>query len=198
MKTCVYTAVAVVAGTLLSGCGDPNSSTTTSGVSPAPVTNSVSVQPEQPAGSGTIASAVLSPASGSQVKGTVTFIREGTKTRVEAKITGLTPGSHGFHIHEKGDCSAADATSAGGHFNPTGASHGGPDDANRHAGDFGNLEADNTGSADYTKTFDNLSFTGDGSIIGKAVIIHGGADDLKTQPSGNAGSRVACGVIEQK
>lgn len=197
MKTCIYPAVGLLTGMILSGCGEQPSSTTATGTA-VTATNPVVTRSADATATGIIASAVLSPASGSKVQGTVTFVREGTKTRVEAKITGLTPGSHGFHIHEKGDCSAPDATSAGGHFNPTGASHGGPDDANRHAGDFGNLEADNTGSVDYTKTFDNLSFTGDGSIIGKAVIVHGGADDLKTQPSGNAGNRVACGVIEQK
>jgi Cu-Zn family superoxide dismutase len=197
MKTRFYTAVVIVAGIgmVAGGCSEPSAPTPSE---PAPTTNSVSTPSSQPTTDGSIASVVLSPASDSKVQGTVTFIRQGTKTRVEAKVTGLTPGSHGFHIHEKGDCSAADGSSAGGHFNPTGASHGGPDDASHHAGDLGNLEADNTGSADYTKTFDNLAFDGDASIIGKAVIVHGGADDLKSQPSGNAGNRVACGVIERK
>src|SRR5262245_59034645 len=89
-----------------------------------------------------LAMAVLAPASGSKVRGTVNFIQDNDKVRVEAIINGLTPGKHGFHIHEKGDCSAPDASSAGGHFNPAGTPHGGPDGHQRHVGDFGNVEAD--------------------------------------------------------
>jgi Cu-Zn family superoxide dismutase len=108
------------------------------------------------------------------------------------------PGPHGFHIHEKGDCSAADASSAGGHFNPTGKPHGGPDSDARHAGDFGNIEADATGNARYSRTFSDLTLDGESSIIGKAIIVHQKADDLKTQPSGDAGGRIGCGVIARK
>jgi superoxide dismutase, Cu-Zn family len=143
----------------------------------------------------TRAVANLSPASNSEVKGTVTFIREGSTTLVEATLSGLTPGLHGFHIHEKGDCSAPDAASAGGHFNPTGMPHAGPEAHDRHVGDFGNIEADASGNARFSKIFSNLQFEGAASIIGKAVIVHAKADDLKTQPSGDAGGRVACGVI---
>lgn len=145
-----------------------------------------------------VATAWLSAASGSNVRGLVNFICEGDKVRVYASVSGLTPGKHGFHIHEKGDCSAPDASSAGGHFNPTGMHHGGPDDTQRHVGDFGNLEADASGNAHYSKVFSNLSLEGDSSIIGKAVIVHAQPDDMKTQPTGNAGGRVACGVIEKK
>jgi Cu-Zn family superoxide dismutase len=142
--------------------------------------------------------AVLSPASGSNVRGTVTFTRENDKVRVDATISGLAPGKHGFHIHEKGDCSAPDASSAGGHFNPTGMQHGGPGDTQRHVGDFGNLEADAGGNAKYSQAFSNLMLDGDASIIGKAIIVHEKADDMKTQPTGDAGGRVACGVIAKK
>lgn len=145
-----------------------------------------------------VAMATVAPASGSNVRGTVSFIREKDGIRVEANFTGLTPGKHGFHIHEKGDCSAPDGSSAGGHFNPAGMAHGGPADPNRHAGDFGNVEADASGKATYSRTFSDLKLEGNASIIGRAVIVHAKADDLKTQPSGDAGGRVACGVIEKK
>lgn len=146
-----------------------------------------------------IASVLLSSASGSNVRGIVNFIRQADgRVRVYASVSGLTPGKHGFHIHEKGDCSASDASSAGGHFNPTGMPHAGPHDAQRHVGDFGNLEADASGTAHYSKVFSNLPFEGDNSVIGRAVIVHAAADDFKTQPTGNAGGRVACGVIERK
>ena len=144
------------------------------------------------------AMAVLTPASGSKVQGVVNFFQEFGQLRVEANFTGLTPGEHGFHIHEHGDCSAPDASSAGGHFNPAGMVHGGPMVANRHVGDFGNLKADGSGRARYSRVISNLKLKGDASIIGKAIIVHERADDLKTQPSGDAGGRVACGVIEMK
>jgi len=146
----------------------------------------------------TRAVANLSPASNSQVRGTVTFIRQGSVTLVEATLSGLTPGLHGFHIHEKGDCSAPDASSAGAHFNPGGMPHGGPDSPERHVGDFGNIEADASGNAQFSKVFTNLQYEGAASIIGKAVIVHAKADDLTTQPSGDAGGRMACGVINLK
>jgi len=160
--------------------------------------STTSVAPAKTNQAAVVAMAVLSPASGSSVHGTVYFIRENNKIRVEASVSGLTPGGHGFHIHEKGDCAAPDASSAGGHFNPTGMHHGGPDQNNRHVGDFGNIEADASGNAKYSRTFADLMIEGNASIIDKAVIVHAKADDLKTQPSGDAGSRVACGVINKK
>lgn len=146
-----------------------------------------------------IATVWLSAASSSNVRGLVNFIRQSDgRVRVYASVTGLTPGKHGFHIHEKGDCSAPDASSAGGHFNPTGMPHGGPHDTQRHVGDFGNLEADESGTAHYSRVFSDIPFDGDRSVIGRAVIVHAQPDDMKTQPTGNAGGRVACGVIERK
>jgi Cu-Zn family superoxide dismutase len=144
------------------------------------------------------ARAELNPASGSNVRGTVDFFETSGGVRVVAKVSGLTPGQHGFHIHEKGDCSAPDASTAGGHFNPTGAKHGGPNDAERHAGDFGNLTADASGNARLELMSSAISFNGANSIIGKGVIVHANPDDLKSQtPSpGNAGPRVACGNIQ--
>lgn len=143
----------------------------------------------------TRAIAVLHPTEGSQVRGTITFTQVGKDIKVVADIEGLTPGNHGFHIHEFGDCSAKDGTSAGGHFNPATMPHGGPADTQRHVGDLGNLEAGADGKAHLEWTDTKLSFTGNQSILGRGVIVHANADDLKTQPTGNAGGRLACGVI---
>jgi Cu-Zn family superoxide dismutase len=147
------------------------------------------------AGETTKAIAVLHPASGSKVTGTVTFTMTGDTVQVVADITGLTPGKHGFHIHEKGDCSAADASSAGAHFNPTAHKHGGPMTADRHEGDLGNIEADASGKA-HLDWKGKMSLSGAKSIIGKSVVVHEKEDDLKTDPSGNSGARQACGAIE--
>jgi Cu-Zn family superoxide dismutase len=114
--------------------------------------------------------------------------------RVEVDLNGATTGIHGFHIHETGDCSAPDATSAGAHFNPSGAPHGSMSTAT-HAGDFGNLTADSSGRIN--TEFSTRSITvapGDRSVLGKAVLLHASPDDLTSQPSGNSGARVACGV----
>jgi Cu-Zn family superoxide dismutase len=142
----------------------------------------------------TKATATLEPKSESKVTGVVTFTKTGAETRVVADIENLTPGKHGFHIHEKGDCSAADASSAGGHFNPTHQHHGGPTGTERHAGDLGNIEADASGKAHLDWT-GKLSLRGSDSIIGKSVVVHEKADDLKTDPAGNSGARIACGEI---
>ncbi len=139
--------------------------------------------------------AVLRPTEGSEVEGVVQFTRTAEGIRIEATVSGLTPGRHGFHIHAWGDCSAPDATSAGGHFNPTGQSHGAPDSPTRHVGDLGNLEAGENGLASYSRVDTVVAFSGPRSIIGRAVIVHAAEDDLTSQPTGNAGGRLACGVI---
>jgi superoxide dismutase, Cu-Zn family len=140
--------------------------------------------------------AVLHPTAGNKVSGTVTFAEEADGVRVHADLTGLTPGKHGFHVHEFGDCSAPDLASAGGHFNPTNKPHAGPDDAERHVGDMGNIEADSSGAAKLDYVDHEISLTNDQrSIIGRSVIVHAKADDLKSQPSGDSGARIACGVI---
>lgn len=140
--------------------------------------------------------AQLNPTQGSNAKGKVSFTKVDNGIRVVADISGLTPGKHGFHIHEKGDCSAPDATSAGGHFNPYSTPHGAMNADQRHVGDFGNLVADEKGNAHADFVDVRISFQGLASILGKAVIVHAQPDDLVSQPSGNAGARVACGVIE--
>jgi len=140
--------------------------------------------------------AMLAAASGSNVSGTIQFREVDGGVEVTADVAGLTPGDHGWHVHEKGDCSAPDASSAGGHFNPSGHPHGAPDAAQRHEGDFGNLTAGDDGKATKTFVMKGISL-GDGanSVVGKGFIVHEKADDLTTQPTGNAGGRVACGVI---
>lgn len=143
----------------------------------------------------TKAVAVLHGTKGNDVSGTVTFLKEGGQIKVTADITGLKPGKHGFHIHQYGDCSADDGSSAGGHFNPDNIKHGAPGDSVRHVGDLGNIEADQNGNAHFEWSDDLLSFSGPHSIIGRGVIVHAGEDDLTSQPTGNAGPRVACGVI---
>jgi Cu-Zn family superoxide dismutase len=140
--------------------------------------------------------AVLHPTAGSKVSGTVTFTEVADGVQVWAEITGLTPGNHGFHVHEFGDCSAADATSAGAHFNPTHEPHAGPDAAERHVGDMGNIETDASGKAKLEYVDHQISLTNDErSVIGRSVVVHAKADDLNSQPAGDSGARVACGVI---
>ena len=143
----------------------------------------------------TKATAQLESKSSSQVTGTVTFTKVGDEVQVVADIQNLKPGKHGFHIHEKGDCSAPDAASAGAHFNPTMKHHGGPANLDHHTGDLGNIEADASGKA-HLDWKGKLSLTGKDSIIGKSVVVHEKEDDLKTDPSGNSGARVACGAIK--
>ena len=155
-------------------------------------------QSGEPSGDPERAVAELSPRSGSDVTGEVVFTedRATEAVRLRVQVNGLSPGKHGFHIHARGDCSAGDASTAGGHYNPDGFRHGSPENAEHHAGDLGNLTAGENGAVDTTMTFDHLALSGDESIIGRAVIVHGAADDFTSQPSGDAGERVGCGVIE--
>jgi Cu-Zn family superoxide dismutase len=139
--------------------------------------------------------AVLVPTQGNDVRGTVKFTKVAGGVRVVADITGLKPGEHGFHIHEFGDASSADGMAAGGHFNPAKENHGAPTAAVRHAGDLGNIKADANGRATLDQVDAKLSLDGAASIIGRAVVVHANPDDLTTQPTGNAGGRVAVGVI---
>ena len=140
----------------------------------------------------------LGPLKGYDVRGTVVFTKVDGGIKIVADVEGLTPGKHGFHVHEFGDCSSPDGSSAGGHFNPEGVKHGGPNDAVRHVGDMGNLVAGKDGKAHYEWVDSLMTFSGPHNIIGRSVIIHAGADDLTSQPSGNAGPRAACGVIKME
>lgn len=143
------------------------------------------------------AQAVLKAPKGSKLKGMIHFTEENGKMKIETMVDGIKPGPHGFHIHEKGDCSAADFSSAGGHFNPHQGTHADHNTPGRHVGDLGNLIADNKSKAYTTLIVDGMTMKpGAESIIGKSVIIHKDKDDLKSQPAGNSGPRIACGIIE--
>lgn len=142
------------------------------------------------------ARAVLNPTKGNRAQGYVTFKQVEGGVLIVADVDYLEPGKHGFHIHEYGDCSAPDGSSAGGHFNPKNTKHGAPDAVERHVGDLGNLAADGKGHAHYERVDTVISLEGPDSIIGRSVIVHANADDYHTQPTGNAGGRIACGVIE--
>ena len=153
-----------------------------------------SVPPDAPK-----ATANLEPTKGSSVRGTANFVQIGDKVRVTANVTGLKPnGEFGFHIHEAGDCSSGDGMSAKGHFNPHGKPHGHQGSAERHAGDMPSLKSDAGGNASLTVDLDLITVApGPGSVVGRGLIVHVQPDDFKTQPTGNAGARSACAVIQR-
>ncbi|MCX7960921.1 MAG: superoxide dismutase family protein [Burkholderiales bacterium] len=140
----------------------------------------------------------LEPTKGNRAAGTVHFYQLDGRVRVVAKVSGLVPGrEHGFHIHEVGDCSSGDGMSTKGHFNPFGKPHGHFASAERHAGDLPSLEADANGFAGLEVDMDQITVTpGPASIVGRGLIVHADPDDYKTQPTGNAGARIACAVIQ--
>ena len=144
------------------------------------------------------ASATLQATEGNSVAGTLEFTAVDGGVRVTGEVTGLGgPGEHGFHVHEKGDCSAPDGSSAGGHFNPASTAHGRVGQGEHHAGDSDNISASEQGVATVDTLLQGASL-GDGAttdIVGKGVIVHADPDDYTTQPTGNAGGRLACGVI---
>jgi Cu-Zn family superoxide dismutase len=139
----------------------------------------------------------LQATKGNTAIGTVQFSTSGGKIRVVGEVQGLKPGAvHGFHIHEKGDCSSGDGVSAGGHFNPTAKSHGSHDQSEHHAGDMPSLLADASGKAKFSFETDSITVgSGATDVIGRGLIVHRDPDDFKTQPTGNSGPRVACAVI---
>ena len=150
---------------------------------------------QQPAGP--VATAELKPTAGSTTAGTVRFEQRGAKVLVTADVRGLKPGvEHGFHIHEKGDCSAPDAMSAGGHFNPANKPHAHHGQSERHAGDLPSLVARADGTASFSFESDIVTVApGATSVVGRGIVVHRDPDDYKTQPTGNSGPRLACGVI---
>jgi superoxide dismutase, Cu-Zn family len=145
---------------------------------------------------GPTATSTLRPTSGSQVQGHLTFTQIGpNRVRVAGELSGHQPGPKGFHIHEIGDCSASDAMSAGGHFNPMKAKHG-SSPVTGHAGDMGNVIFDDAGTVKISMIIEGVSISRTPTgIIGRAVVVHAQPDDLQTDPTGNAGGRAACGVI---
>lgn len=161
-----------------------------------PIVAALSACASSGSGTGTSgAEAVLKATQGNSVAGTVVFRQEGNTLVVMTQASGLAPGAHGFHVHEIGDCSAPDASSAGDHFNPTGKPHGNPANAERHAGDLPQLIADAKGNV---RQMDRLTGVSASDFVGRSVIVHAGPDDYKTQPTGNSGARIACGVIVGK
>ena len=143
------------------------------------------------------ATAQLAPTTGNAAVGTVTFTEQGNAVLVAGEVRGLAPNKeHGFHVHDKGDCSGGDGMATGGHFNPTGAPHGAHDSAQHHAGDLMSLKADASGVARFSYTSSTITVgSGATNVIGRGLIVHRDADDFKTQPTGNSGPRVACAVI---
>jgi superoxide dismutase, Cu-Zn family len=142
--------------------------------------------------------ATLEPRSGSNVSGRVEFTEIGNdRVRVFVRLSGLPPNStHGFHVHEFGDCSSPTSESAGGHFNPTGDPHGGRHEEPRHSGDFGNVTTNDRGEVSTSFGVDNLTVRpGPLSVMGRAVVVHRQRDDLTSQPTGDSGDRIACGVV---
>ncbi|WP_405227550.1 superoxide dismutase family protein [Lentisalinibacter sediminis] len=190
-------AAAAACAILLAACG---------GESPPPMEQRSAAEPaaEQPearqaTGSSLRAIARMEPKSGSSVSGAVVFTAFEGPMVMGGVLDGGEPGTNAIHIHEVGDCSAPDGTSAGPHFNPAGAPHGSPDepDGQHHAGDLGNITFDEHGQARFDRVLgEGLTFEGGTGIIGRAVIVHAEPDDFETQPTGAAGARIACGVIE--
>lgn len=140
--------------------------------------------------------AVLSPTQGQTASGQITFSADEVGVLMDIELSGLAPGLHGVHIHAIGDCSAADASSAGGHFNPGNQPHGGPASDERHVGDLGNVLANAQGLVRIEQIDTAIRLDGHNGIKGRAVVVHAGADDYSSQPSGNSGMAVACGVIK--
>lgn len=150
------------------------------------------------ASSGGGATASIEGRSGSALTGNARFQQESSGLKVHVELQGATPGEHGLHVHEKGDCTDSKAASAGGHFNPGAAEHhGGPDTAVRHGGDLGNITVDASGKGTLDVTVHGLSLDGaSDAVTGRAIVVHEKIDDLKSDPAGNSGARIGCGVIQ--
>jgi Cu-Zn family superoxide dismutase len=171
----------------------------------APEEPAASPSPEAAAAEGTAAGkksahADLKPTAGNKASGQLTFTPEGdNRVHVTGTISGLPPKSkHGFHVHAKGDCSSPDGKSAGDHFDSNKHQHGQVGKGEHHSGDMDNLETDDKGNVQVDRVLEGVTLGGGAptDILGKAVILHATADDYKTQPSGNSGARIGCGVIE--
>lgn len=145
------------------------------------------------------AEAVINAIDDSGVSGIVRFDQRGSFLEISGQLAGLSPGAHGLHVHENGDCSGEGASNAGGHLSPEGHPHGSPElpDAEHHAGDLGNVEAGEDGTADFQLADGELQLgSGSYAVNGLAIVVHAGADDLQTQPDGNAGPAVGCGIVD--
>ena len=197
----------LIPAVMCTACGNREEPATTP--APAPVDaaadapasgNAPASAPAAPEPPPSTAHATLTPAAGSSVQGGFTLVNQGSAVSIRGEITGLEPGKeHGFHVHEVGECALPGFESAGGHFNPAEASHGGPGTSARHLGDLPNAKADENGRALIDITAEGVTLVDrDGAptaILGKAIIVHAMPDDYETQPSGGSGDRIACGVI---
>ncbi len=186
-----YLVSTCVAAALLVGCGERNQSE-------SPAASSVPAASAPPAPPSAGASAQLAPTQGNTATGSLAITASQNSVHLSGSVQGLAPDAEfGFHIHEKGDCSAPDASSAGAHFNPSNAQHGNPAGETHHAGDMFNAKSDTQGVARIEVDVTGVTL-GDGQppdVLGKAVVMHEKPDDYATQPSGNSGARIACGVI---
>ncbi len=185
---------------ICAACSGREESTATQATAPAeaPPPTPVPAAAAEPV-QGTARASLIS-AAGASARGDLEMISEGLAVRIGGEITGLEPGKeHGFHVHERGECSLPDFTSAGEHLNPTKDPHGGPKSASKHLGDLPNLKADESGRVTVDVTMKGATLEdkdgGPNQILGKAIVVHAMPDDYKTQPSGDSGARIACGVI---
>jgi Cu-Zn family superoxide dismutase len=188
-------AMVLICGAFFSGCKKSESDESTIPAAEATPTAAMGSEPTPaPSLTSQVAGAQLAGPGG--VSGVITFTQDPGGVHVVARVEHAKPGKHGFHLHAAGVCDAPGFKGAGDHFNPTNAAHGAPDASAHHAGDFGNIEvgADGTGNLDLQTTMLAVDDSANG-VVGKAVILHAGTDDLKTQPSGNSGDRIACGVV---
>ena len=186
MKTILLVSVSAAA-LIASGCGPKKTTTASPTASPA----------ASPAPAMKKAGGKIEPKSGSKVTGDVELAQGSDgKVTVTVHVENATPGDHGVHLHEKGDCSAADASSAGGHFNPASEQHGSPTGTHHHAGDLGNIKIGADGKGTLSLTVTGLTVdNGATGVIGRSLVVHEKADDMATQPSGNSGARQGCAVI---
>ena len=165
----------------------------------APVQAPASHAPPAPNPVATLAAkAEMQPTSGNEARGTVEFYLAQPLIAINVDLSGLKPGNHGFHVHENGDCGGTNASAAGSHLNPNDTRHGGPTDADHrhHAGDLGNVRAEDDGTVRQWLRTEDLQLQGPAGIVGKAIVVHASDDDLKSQPSGESGEPIACGVIK--
>lgn len=187
-------AVAAVALLPLLACGGAPQEEAAPAEDAAPMEEPVAAEVEQ--AEPVMATADVTDRQEGGVRGKVSFTDVEGNTDVVVHIEGAPPGTHGLHIHETGDCSADDFTSAGGHFNPADTPHACPPEPERHAGDLGNIEVGEDGTGELELTTDLITVSeGPSSVVGRAVILHADADDCQSQPTGAAGARLACGVI---